>query len=343
MNDTNESAACGDIGLPICSNPVVYAVLIFLITAMIIAGNILNLCVLIMTKRLHNNPGYFMMNLALTDLGAGLVLLVRSIPLSIQGMWPVSQLSRDVHGFFAQLFVAVSIATLSAVSFDRYLSISKPLHYPSVMTTKRCILINAFCWALNIVTLLAPFLGFGEFMFNPQTYVSHLNFPNNLYIVIYSYTLQVVPGMLVICFCYGQIYRITKRHIAAINNMSKQMNQSAHQPKASKAIKTMAVTVLMFFICWVPYCTQQVILALLPDTKKKSTPHALDFTLTWLAISNSFMNAIIYCVTYREYRLGMKQLLLKLFRIKPETEGDPHSNSHVSTVPDHPVSRRPTR
>jgi hypothetical protein len=341
MNFSNESETCGNIGLPMCSNPVGYSVVIFFITMAIIGGNVLNLCVLIMTRRLHNNPGYFMMNLAITDLGAGLVLLTTSIPLSIRGMWPVSALSRDVHGFFAQLFVAVSIATLSAVSFDRYLSISHPLQYLSLMTTRRCILINAFCWALNILTLLAPFFGFGEFMFNPQTYVSHLNFPNSLSIVIYSYSLQIVPGMLVICVSYGQIFKITKRHIQDINTISKQVNQLSHHPKRSKAIKTMAVIVIMFFICWIPYCVQQVILALLSEKNKKSTPQALDFILTWLAISNSFMNSIIYCVTYRDYRLGMIRLLSKIFCIKRETENDPFSHSNASTVIDHPDAISP--
>ncbi|CAI9176612.1 unnamed protein product [Rangifer tarandus platyrhynchus] len=64
-------------------------------------------------------------------------------------------------GCFLQFYFFFSMGTtetfiLSAMAFDRYLAICRPLHYPTVMTLQRCIRLGACCWlrlCINLVGL----------------------------------------------------------------------------------------------------------------------------------------------------------------------------------------------
>ncbi|XP_036918523.1 olfactory receptor 11H12-like [Sturnira hondurensis] len=64
-------------------------------------------------------------------------------------------------GCFLQFYFFFSMGTtetflLSAMAFDRYLAICRPLHYPTVMTVERCIQTGACCWVCGFSYFLLP-------------------------------------------------------------------------------------------------------------------------------------------------------------------------------------------
>ena len=64
-------------------------------------------------------------------------------------------------GCFLQFYFFFSMGTtetffLSAMAFDRYLAICRPLHYPAVMTVQRCIRMGACCWVCGFSCFLLP-------------------------------------------------------------------------------------------------------------------------------------------------------------------------------------------
>nr|XP_014700026.2 olfactory receptor 11H7-like [Equus asinus] len=64
-------------------------------------------------------------------------------------------------GCFLQFYFFFSVGStetffLSAMAFDRYLAICRPLHYPTVMTVQRCIRIGACCWVCGFLYFLLP-------------------------------------------------------------------------------------------------------------------------------------------------------------------------------------------
>ncbi|ELK17011.1 olfactory receptor 11H6 [Pteropus alecto] len=64
-------------------------------------------------------------------------------------------------GCFLQFYFFFSMGCtetlfLSAMAFDRYLAICRPLHYPTVMTVQCCMRIGACCWACGFSYFLLP-------------------------------------------------------------------------------------------------------------------------------------------------------------------------------------------
>ncbi|KAM9312206.1 LOW QUALITY PROTEIN: olfactory receptor 5G25-like [Gastrophryne carolinensis] len=67
----------------------------------------------------------------------------------------------SLRGCITQFFLYGASATtecllLTAMSYDRYLAICKPLHYSTIMDIKHCIYLVALCWGLGFAITLIP-------------------------------------------------------------------------------------------------------------------------------------------------------------------------------------------
>jgi len=80
-----------------------------------------------------------------------------------------------------------------------------------------------------------------------------------------------------------------------------------------KVLKVLVVTSVTYFVAWGPYVTIAFITSLFPDTVP---PIWLEFLVTWLGNSNSFMNVIIYSLMYSSFRKKASYLITKYFSWK---------------------------
>lgn len=55
-----------------------------------------------------------------------------------------------------------SILNLCAISLDRYVAVTRPVTYPSIMSTKRAKLLVLGVWVLSFVICLPPLVGFNN-------------------------------------------------------------------------------------------------------------------------------------------------------------------------------------
>ncbi|XP_065798074.1 olfactory receptor 11H6-like [Muntiacus reevesi] len=62
---------------------------------------------------------------------------------------------------------------LSAMAFDRYLAICRPLHYPTVMTVQRCIRMGACCWLCGFLYFLLPIHLISQLPFHCLNKIDH--------------------------------------------------------------------------------------------------------------------------------------------------------------------------
>ncbi|KAE8294314.1 Relaxin-3 receptor 1 [Larimichthys crocea] len=92
--------------------------------------------------------------------------------------------------------------------------------------------------------------------------------------------------------------------------------EQGRQNRRSKVTKSIVIVVLSFFLCWLP--NQALTLwgvlikfDLVPFSKAFYNAQAYAFPLTvCLAHTNSCLNPVLYCLIRREFRAGLKELLL---------------------------------
>ncbi|XP_070584453.1 olfactory receptor 2AP1-like [Erythrolamprus reginae] len=119
------------------------------------AGNILIITLVSIDQHLHTPMYFFLGNLSCLEA----CYISNIVPKTIAGLLTdkntISFSNCFVQFFFFSYLMATECYLLSAMSYDRYLAICKPLHYTTRMTTRICIQLAASSW---ISSLIAGFI-----------------------------------------------------------------------------------------------------------------------------------------------------------------------------------------
>ena len=85
-----------------------------------------------------------------------------------------------------------------------------------------------------------------------------------------------------------------------------------------RVFKVLGFTTIFYFLAWTPYITIVLITSFMPDLIQSIS---MRFIIIWLANSNSFMNVIIYSVTYSSFRANTVNLVKKCFSGRNQAQG----------------------
>ena len=140
------------------------------LTLMFVIGVTWNLIVIatIIKKRLFKIPSVLLLlNLAVTDLLFCLLVMTFSIVTGFAGEYIFGKsdyMRCQVCKFniILILLMTESIFSLLHLTIDRLVYLKKPLHYNSLITTKRIIIGVLITWLVSIVLSIPPLFGFGE-------------------------------------------------------------------------------------------------------------------------------------------------------------------------------------
>nr|XP_020023334.1 olfactory receptor 2Z1 [Castor canadensis] len=168
MGMSNQSVTSDFILMGLLGHTGPHLALFFLVAAMLtvgLLGNTSLLFLILMECRLHT-PMYFLLSqLSLLDIGFPLVTIPKVAAGILQGENSIS-----FGGCAAQMFILMLMGVsegilLSLMSYDHYVAVCHPLHYPMLMRRQVCVLMVATCWGSGVlvasvqtsVTLHFPF------------------------------------------------------------------------------------------------------------------------------------------------------------------------------------------
>ncbi|XP_075959944.1 alpha-1A adrenergic receptor-like [Anarhichas minor] len=307
-----------------------------------IAGNILVILSVVCNRHLRTPTNYFIINLAIADLLLGTTVLPVSATQEILDYWVFGRIFCDIWAAVDVLCCTASIMSLCVISIDRYIGVSHPLQYPSIVTEKRALLAMLGVWVLSVVISIGPLLGWKQPPSPDDTVCPITEEP--FYALFSSLGSFYIP-LIVILVMYCRVYIVAKRTTKNLEAgvMRERMNSGeltlrihkgsqvqeepccsgtgkgrAHQARSSltvkllkfsrekKAAKTLGVVVGMFTLCWLPF-----FLALpIGSFNVNLRPSDLVFkVIFWLGYFNSCLNPIIYPCYNREFKLAFIRIL----------------------------------
>ncbi|XP_063039373.1 olfactory receptor 14A16-like [Melospiza melodia melodia] len=110
-------------------------------------GNSLIISAIACDHHLHTPMFFFLLNLALTDLGS----ICTTVPKAMHNsLWNTSSISYSgcaAQLFFFMFFTSAEYFLLTIMCYDRYVSICKPLHYGILLGSRACAHMAAAAWA----------------------------------------------------------------------------------------------------------------------------------------------------------------------------------------------------
>lgn len=289
---------------------IVHTIVLALNAVLGLLGNFLVCLAFYRNKRLRTITNYYVISLALSDmLVAAFVSPFSSIASGLR-LWPFSHNFCQFAGFLVQYWSLLSLCTLAIASLNRYVCVVKLHRYSTLFTRRKTVNSIVVVWVVflvqNIVSIFATPI---TFHWSPNLLYCRATFLDErmerISYVFYG-CLFIVP-MSVVIFCYVSIYRVVRRHNAAVApSLQGASNQGTLTAQEIKASRILFAAVFGFCVCWTPLIFTFIFefgfqISISP-TQHSVYPLLFSFS--------EWINPLIYCVMNRGMRREFGNALL---------------------------------
>ncbi|XP_053678818.1 octopamine receptor Oamb-like [Anopheles nili] len=237
MNESECASLLASVQWTDPTNLVSLAVLAF-INVLVIVGNCLVIAAVLCSHKLRSVTNFFIVSLAVADLLVGLAVLPFSATWEVFKVWIFGDVWCRIWLAVDVWMCTASILNLCAISLDRYVAVTRPVTYPSIMSTRRAKSLIAGLWVLSFVICFPPLVGWKEQKVKENVYYEYGNYTlvsmtpspspplpcpwtceltNDAGYVVYSALGSFYIPMFVMLFFYWRIYRAAVRTTRAIN------------------------------------------------------------------------------------------------------------------------------
>lgn len=290
---------------------VVEVLIIVFLTVLIISGNIIVIFVFHCAPLLnHHSTSYFIQTMAYADFLVGVSCLVPSLSLLYYPLPMEEAMTCQVFGFVVSVLKSISMASLACISIDRYIAITKPLTYNTLVTPWRLRLCIFLIWLYSTLVFLPSFFHWGKPGYHGDVFQwCAESWHTNSYFTLFIVMMLYAPAALIVCFTYFNIFRICQQHTkeiserqARFSSQNGELGEAQTCPDKRYAMVLFRIT-SVFYVLWLPY-----IVYFLLESSTGCSSRLASFLTTWLAISNSFCNCVIYSLSNSVFQQGLKGL-----------------------------------
>lgn len=267
---------------------------LLIICSFIILENLMVLIAIWKNNKFHNRMYFFIGNLALCDLLAGIVYKVNIL---MSGSNTVSLTSTMWFVREGSMFVALGASTFSllAIAIERHLTMIKMRPYDANKKYRVFLLIGT-CWFISVSLGALPILGW-NCLDNLPDCSTVLPLYSKKYV---AFCISIFIAILVaIIILYARIYILVK-------SSSRNVTNHSNSERSMALLRTVVIVVGVFIACWLPL----FILLLIDVAFKRKLPilYKEDGFIA-LAVLNSAMNPIIYTLASKEMRRAFFRLV----------------------------------
>ncbi|XP_039721514.1 olfactory receptor 6C2-like [Pteropus medius] len=159
----NHSAITTFILLGLTDDPhlqVFLLVFLFLTYIFTVAGNLIIILLTLVDSHLKTPMYFFLRNFSMIEIMFTTVYVPRFLYSMTTGDKLVTYTACVSQLFFLIFIGATDFFLLTAMSYDRYVAICKPLQYTSIMNERVCTILVLCCWLIGLIVIL-PLLSLG--------------------------------------------------------------------------------------------------------------------------------------------------------------------------------------
>ncbi|XP_063997417.1 olfactory receptor 14A16-like [Pogoniulus pusillus] len=117
-------------------------------------GNSLIITTIAWHHHLHTPMYFFLLNLALLDLGTISIMVPKSLDNSLRHSRAISYAGCVLQLFFLVFLISAEYFLLTIMAYDRYIAICRPLHYGTLLGSRACAHMAAAAWACGLLHAL---------------------------------------------------------------------------------------------------------------------------------------------------------------------------------------------
>nr|XP_055076640.1 thyrotropin-releasing hormone receptor b [Misgurnus anguillicaudatus] len=307
---------------------VISVLIVFLICALGIVGNVMVILVVLTTKHMRTPTNGYLVSLAVADLMVLISAGLPSIADSLFGSWIFGHLGCLSITYFQYLGINASSCSITAFTIERYIAICHPIKAQFLCTLSRAKKIILGVWVFTSLYCVMWFYltDIQQVVYKDVTIVTcAYKVSRNLYLPIYFFDFGIffVLPLTLATILYGLIARILflnplpsdlkedknghKNFCMAKKNKMKNSSRCSSKTAASRrqVTKMLAVVVILFAVLWMPYRTLVVVNSFLQEAYLDIWFLLFCRTCVYL---NSAINPLIYNVMSQKFRAAFRRL-----------------------------------
>lgn len=273
-----------------------------IITLVVVSGSSLVLYAFGKFNHLQTPSGKFIANLSASDLCLGL-----SLPFQISFFYH-PWLSFTKEACLLRFEVIIFTSTSSLISllftvFDRHIAVYNPLRYPSLMCDRTANVMIGIVWIYAMGLAIPPLLGYNTFDEAPIcAYELVMAKPYRMLVALHFICLPVIMFII-----YCRIFYTAWSHKRAISSQHTGImyNNNTSIQRETKTAVVMAIVMLFFTLCWLPFSFIQLLQAVEFSVDKAVISNFLVF----IGLMNSIMNPFIYVWKNKQYKEAFRKIL----------------------------------
>ncbi|XP_031549541.1 neuropeptide FF receptor 2-like [Actinia tenebrosa] len=286
-------------------------------------GNVLVIAIVILNKNLRTNFNCLIVNMAVSDLFIPLLILPLKIVQETNGPdWlvdgPLGEALCKLVYFLTDISPLVSILSLVIITVNRFVSITYPMKI-GVLRGKTSWVLLAFTWIAPMALLSPYFYTFRLLKKNGITHCISLWTPafddlaaRTIFITVVIVVAFLVPLTAILILYSLMLYQLKKSSDKVIHMLNNR--QLLFRQRRNKQIFYFCIAIIASFICFLgPFFCFMFVLNFVWrwDFKGKVVKiRTILFVVQFLAHLNPAINPCIYFLFLKDYRKGLRRLLV---------------------------------
>ncbi|KAJ0176245.1 hypothetical protein K1T71_008419 [Dendrolimus kikuchii] len=248
FNDTVIKAY--DEGFPLLMPRWGYVASAFVLFLIGFFGFFLNLMVILLMfkdRQLWTPLNIILFNLVCSDFSVSVLGNPFTLISALFHRWIFGRTMCVLYGFFMALLGITSITTLTVISFERYLMVTRPLSSRH-LSSKGAVMSIVFIWTYSLALTTPPLIGWGNYV-NEAANIScsvnwHEQSMNTLTYIMFLFAMGQIFPLAIITFSYVNIIRTLKKNSQRLGRVSR---------AEARATAMVFIMIISFTVAWTPY------------------------------------------------------------------------------------------